>query len=697
MVHATFFFTLLSLSSLHSMDLPMDFRPPAIPLVVHDPYTSIWSFSDKLTDEWTRHWTGKNRTMTGLIWVDGRTFRFLGPEELGGIILPQIRCMVYPTRTEYTFENEVVQLRLTFLTPMLTEQFKWLTCPVTFVQFELRAMDGNEHNARVYFDIGTDWCVNDEKQVVTWELKDTSAENIALLRAGTVEQPVLAKAGDNIRIDWGYVYLGCEKAEHIQWATMPRNEMIQHFISRGELLQGVDTSGPRAVNDNPVGLAVAIQFDKIGTQPRGKYVAIGYDDIYSIEFMFEKLRPWYWKEWGEDFALLMSKVYKEFPNLLEKCKLWDTEILQQATKLGGKEYSALVGLTYRHVLGSGKVVMGPDNTPWFFHKECFSNGCIATVDVSYPASPFFALFVPALLRGMLEPVFHYARSPEWIFDFAPHDVGTYPKANGQVYGKKDGVLVLESQMPVEECGNMILMMALYTEVTGKIDYAREHWDLLEKWANYLKVHGRDPENQLCTDDFAGHLAHNTNLSLKAIMALGAFAKVSNLRHLATAEEWRKTAEEMAQDWVQRAKDGDHFRLTFDRENTWSMKYNLVWDKILNLNLFPESVAELEMAHYKKVQNTYGLSLDCRNDYTKVDWLIWCATLTQKREDFNTLYLPFYLFMNETPDRVPLTDWYNTKTAKCVGFRARPVIGGVYLPFLYERALWKTFSNKAQKF
>jgi hypothetical protein len=62
-----------------------------------------------------------------------------------------------------------------------------------------------------------------------------------------------------------------------------------------------------------------------------------------------------------------------------------------------------------------------------------------------------------------------------------------------------------------------------------------------QWANYLKAHGRDPENQLCNDDFAGHIAHNTNLSLKAIMALGAFAKMCEQRHFATAADWENLA------------------------------------------------------------------------------------------------------------------------------------------------------------
>ncbi|MGC8739541.1 MAG: glutaminase domain-containing protein [Candidatus Hydrogenedens sp.] len=683
---------------LHGIEFPEGFRPPAVPLVVHDPYTSIWSFSNTLTEQWCSHWTGRQRTMSGLLYLDRKVFRFMGPSELGGEAMKQVVCRIYPTRTVYEFEGGGVKLYLKFTTPMLTEDFRWLSTPCTYVEFELVSTDGGEHNAIVYFDIGTDWCVNVEKQIVKWERLNSPA-GLILLKAGTVDQPILEKSGDNIRIDWGYVYLVCSTSSANptgQTVLAERKTTVDTFVQGGLLPDKDDTGFPRAVEDKPVALAVTIPFHVSSQGGESKYVIVAYDDIYSIEFMHEKLRPWYWKEYGDNFVSLLDTVYQEYPGLKQKCEEWDTFLLNEAMQKFGLEYSALVGLTYRHVLGSGKIVVGKDNTPWFFHKECFSNGCIATVDVTYPASPFFALFAPSLLRGMLEPVYLYAKMPEWIFEFSPHDVGTYPKANGQVYGKDKNGFKLESQMPVEECGNMILATTLYAEVTGKIDYPREHWELIEQWANYLKQHGSDPENQLCTDDFAGHLAHNTNLSLKAIVALGAFSKMCQQRHLASAGEWENLARDMAKDWIERAKDEDHFRLTFDKLGSWSMKYNLVWDRILDLNLFPPEVARMEMEYYKSRQNQYGLPLDIRKDYTKTDWLIWCATLTNNKGDFNTLFQPFYRFMNETSDRIPLTDWYDTKTGKCVGFRARPVIGGVYIPFLYYRDLWFSIASKEDK-
>jgi hypothetical protein len=162
---------------------------------------------------------------------------------------------------------------------------------------------------------------------------------------------------------------------------------------------------------------------------------------------------------------------------------------------------------------------------------------------------------------------------------------------------------------------------------------------------------------------------------------------------AEASEYSQLAHALAERWVKEADDGDHFRLTFNKPGTWSQKYNLVWDRILGLNLFPASVAQKEMAFYKKVQNQYGLPLDDRATYTKLDWITWTATLTQNRDDFEALLNPVLAFLNATPDRSPMTDWYETKTARKVGFTARPVVGGVFIQMLYDKDLWHKYSSR----
>jgi hypothetical protein len=218
---------------------------------------------------------------------------------------------------------------------------------------------------------------------------------------------------------------------------------------------------------------------------------------------------------------------------------------------------------------------------------------------------------------------------------------------------------------------------------------------LTEWAGYLREHGLDPENQLTTDDFAGHVAHNANLSIKAIDALAAYADLAKLlHHEAEAAEYGSAAKTMAHKWIEMAKEGDHYKLAFNSTNTWSQKYNLIWDKLLGYNLFPASVRASEIQFYKTKLNVYGLPLDSRQDYTKLDWEMWTATLADTPADFDALVDPIYKWSNETTSRVPLTDWYDTKTGKQVGFQARSVVGGLFIKALSDKPLaekWRAAS------
>ncbi len=388
---------------------------------------------------------------------------------------------------------------------------------------------------------------------------------------------------------------------------------------------------------------------------------------------------------------LLRAALRDYQSLEQRSAAFDRELMDDLRKEGGEDYARLCALAYRQTIAAHKLTADIDGTPLFFSKENFSNGSIDTVDVTYPSSPFFLLFNTTLLKGQLKPILDYAGLPRWRFPFAPHDLGRYPLANGQQYGA--GEASERDQMPVEESGNMLLMVAGIAQVDGNADFAKAYWPTLTKWAEYLKEKGLDPENQLCTDDFAGHLAHNANLSVKAILALGAYGKLAEaLGQTSVSEQYTSMARNFAKRWIDLANDGDHFRLAFDRPGTWSQKYNLVWDHLLGLNLFPQDVIEKELAFYKTHENQYGLPLDNRADYTKIDWLTWTASLEKSSSGFEALFDPAYKFADESTSRVPLSDWYDTKTGKQVGFQARSVVGGIFIRMLDDPAVWQKYAK-----
>jgi hypothetical protein len=669
-------------------------RPPAVPLVAHDPYFSIWSMADQLNGDNTKHWTGKPNTLTAAVRVDGKVWQVMGRDN-GTQPLTQKSVEVLPTRTIYAFEGGGISLGLTFLTPALPDDLDVLSRPVTYIDWKVLSSDGAPHQVQIYFDAGSELAVNTADEPVTWGRFQLDGQPV--LRMGSREQPVLAKRGDDLRIDWGYLYLQADKPEGVTAAAMVRQAARSAFNSTGRLPDSDDLNEQveQPVRRNQaMALAFSVDLGSVSSQAATRSLELAYDDQYSIEYFRRHEQPW-WRRHGAEASDLLRMARKDHDSLAARSEAFDKELMADMRRVGGEKYAQLAALAYRQTLAAHKLVADTDGSAMFFPKENFSNGCIATVDVIYPSSPFTLLFSPALLRAQLLPVMEYAAMGRWKFPFAPHDLGTYPQANGQVYG--GGERTEENQMPVEESGNMLIMTAALAKVEGNASFAQKYWPLLTKWAEYLKDKGLDPENQLSTDDFAGHLAHNANLSIKAILALASYGKLAEMTgHKSEADLYRKTAQEFAKKWVDMAADGDHYKLAFDKPGTWSQKYNLVWDRILGFHLFPAEVVKKEITFYEKNSHKYGLPLDNRRDYTKLDWLVWTATLAENHSDFEEIVAPAFAWANETPTRVPLTDWYDTVTGKQQGFQARSVVGGLFIKMLTDDAVWKKYSSRSRQ-
>ena len=794
-------------------------RAPAYPLVTIDPYTSAWSMSDNLYDGSIRHWTGKDFPLIGAIEVDGRTYRFMGtedvemlpivptsqqggwegkyvtakpsgnwksldyddsgwtsgigafgttvneptartdwsardifvrrefdlkeniggrplylefcndddavfyingievhstgsachkneviriPDEVAASLKPgrniiaaectnpvanglldfgilmqkdlhtaleqtavQTSVNVQATQTYYTFDCGPVSLTLTFTAPLLTDDLHLLSRPVNYISYKVTATDGKKHDIRLYFEASPRWALDQPYQAS--ESGTFTDGDLVFLRSGSREQDILAKKGDDLRIDWGYFYLAAEK-DGTQAAAGEAETLRRAFVS-GESLPEC-TSG-----ENGKGQMAFIR-DLGTTAAEEGRLLIGYDDIYSVEYFGQRLRPYWNTEGNCDILEMFHEADGQYAQIMKRCSAFDRQLMEEATAAGGRKYAELCALAYRQIIAAHKLVESPEGELMMLSKENNSNGSIGTVDITYPSSPFFLYYNTDLAEALLNHIYHYSESGRWKKPFPSHDVGTYPIANGQTY---------VGDMPVEEAGNMIIVTAAAAKLKGDASYAARHWETLTTWTDYLVEHGLDPDEQLCTDDFAGHFAHNVNLSAKAIMAIASYAMMADmLGKTDVAEKYGAIARDYAGKWMETADDGDHYRLTFDRPGTWSQKYNLVWDRLLGFNLFPEEVYDKETEYYLGRQNEYGLPLDSRETYTKSDWIMWTATMANDREAFDALIDPVYRFYNETLDRVPMSDWIWTDKPHHRGFKARSVVGGYWIRMLEEK-------------
>lgn len=626
----------------------MKMRVPATPIVNIDPYFSVWC--EKSVLENTVHWTGSPNTISGNVFIDGKEFHFLGfkaSEDIPNMTVENTYIDAFSTEIIYTNEN--IRLKIRFTSPLLPNNLYYTSRPVSYCKAEYESTDGKEHSVKIKFAVSEELVLNlkGEGRALSYkaEIKDCTA-----VKMGNGTQRVLWRSGDNVRIDWGWFYLAVKGAG-----------IIDHTVLNGMY-------------------AVTLEAEL----KNSALFAFAYDDIDSIEYLGERLKA-YWRKDGKTIEEAIIEAFNDYDEVTSLCKEFSDKLEAEAKAKGNEKYAELLLLSLRQVMAAHKLVVDKSGNNLYISKECMSNGCAATVDVTYPSAPLFLIYNTELLKGMLRPVMEYADTDEWTFDFAPHDVGRYPLVNGQHYGvSNDRVIDYNKQMPVEECGNMIVLFSAICDRDNSTDFVEPYLDTIDKWSKYLIKYGLDPENQLCTDDFAGHLAHNVNLSIKAIMGIVGYSRILNrLGENEKAKELMDTAKDYAASLLSRAKNSDgSYRLAYDKPETFSLKYNAVWDKLWGTKIFPEEFYKGEIERYKKELLPYGVPLDSREKYTKSDWLIWVASLCDNNDDFALFSDSLWSAYNTMRTRVPMTDWYFADTSEMRGFRHRTVQGGLFIRLMF---------------
>ena len=620
---------------------------------------------------------------TGGAYVDFGLFENILQGATGAEKARQTAVDVMATSTYYTFECGPVELKLVFTAPMLLDDLDLLSTPINYISYQVTSTDGNAHDVQFYLATTAQLTVDQMSQPTRSEL--ITENGVRYVKAGSVEQPVLKRAGDLITIDWGHLYVSSANGEVSMGdaATMEGN-----FRDNGQLeaYQGAKNSSDAASMPT---LAYMKDFGKVAEAR--SYMMIGYDEVKDIRYM-NKDYCGYWARNGKTIFQAFEELRDNYRSIMDRCRRQDQQIYDDGLAAGNVKYAELLAGSYRHVLAAHKLFQDDKGQLLYFSKENNSNGCVNTVDLTYPSAPLFLCYNTDLLKGMIRSILDYCQNTSrWGFpNFACHDLGTYPHANGQVYSitRPDGGGGFGGNMPIEESGNILTLCYAISRIDGNADWlSTADVNLLRQWALYLRDNGQDPDTQLCTDDFAGHWAHNANLSLKAIFGVAAYAEIARMKGQSESR-WKAFADkarQMALIWETDARDGDHYKLAFDRGGTWSIKYNLVWDKLWGLGLFSNDVMRREIKYYLSKQNTYGLPLDSREAYTKSDWVMWAAAMSPDTDTFLKFADRVWKYANETPTRWPLSDWYWTNgNGSARGFRARSVIAGHWMKVLMDK-------------
>ena len=632
--------------------------------MVLSPTLSMWLNHDRMTDDFITHWSGPTMAMAGLVRVDGTAFRFLGPQPDSTPALEQTHLFVTPTQTVAVMQGGGIQLNLTFSQAAFPDDLSYYSRPYAYITVNVAGLDGKSHAVVVYLDHAADVVVNRQDQQVVWAdasaaFNGTTSPHARALRMGGYDQIAFSNRGDGTKNDWGHVYFATD-SQRLQTAVQCYVNQARSNFAAGQPLPANDERKPRHANDQWPGSAFVLDFGSVGPSTvASDHFVFAWDDVYTMFYFHEYHVPLWRHLYKDSVGAMLAAAFSDYLDIRARCNAFDLQSLQQLTAAGGQRYATYTALAHRQATGATVAVWNPARQAvWAYMKEISSDGDVSTVDVVYPASPFFVLYGPELLKMTLLPVLAYGQNEtdiQYRLPWAPHHLGAWPVSD--ILGEE------QEQMPMEESANLLIMLAAIAQRQQRdVTYLKPYWPALTQWAMYLNVSLPDPGEQLCTDDFEGPSPHNVNLALKGILGLASFSLLLNYSGQVElgAAYWR-SAQGFVQQWLSMALDdsGDHYRLQFNLRDTWSTKYNLMWQYALQLDLFPQKVADSEVAWYLQHANRYGVPLDSRSAMVKCDWLSWAAAFASKQQDAEQLLDYIYTFANESPSRSPFSDWYNT--------------------------------------
>ncbi|KAI5899416.1 DUF1793-domain-containing protein [Schizophyllum commune H4-8] len=657
LLYALFAASLLTFTNAYNWTaLPIN--PPALPLAVRTPYLSAWlpqgtdgSGSGRaLNDEWPSFWRlDETFGWAGFVKVDGAAYSFLGS----------------------------VNLTINFLSPIEPDDLVRQSTPFSYMAVTAASTDGAPHSVQVYSDISGEWLVGDTTRVANWTTTTTGGTLIH--QAQLKDQTPFAELDD--RVLQGSVYYALQDAGSSTYQTGQNTVVRAQFIDNGSLANTQDTDF-RAIRDDWPVFGLAQDLGDVSTTASEPVVfAIGHVRDPVINYIQPdgtmQGRSYYWRSKYDSVTELITAFLSDYPYALARATTLDAQIRKDAEAIS-PEYADIVELSMRQSFGATEITISGSEGAWntsdvlMFIKEISSDGNLNTVDIIMPAWPVFVYTNIDYCKYLLLPLLDYQASGQYPNKYAVHDLGAhYPVADGHNDGQ-------DEPMPIEESGNMVIMLLDYTQRSGDTSLIDTYSDLLDQWGAYLVGNMPFLADQLATTDFAGSLPNQTNLAVKGIIALEAMSVIKEKYQSdeEAAKSYHDTAASYLTTWQEHgiSADGSHLTLEYGNHTTDVLAYNLAMDKLLGLDFIPDSVNDMQSAYYATNTAKYGFPIDSRTAYTSAQWMIWTtlSTTSAVRDQFITA---LHAWLTSGITQAPFGDRFLDDTGANSGNRGRPVVGG----------------------
>ncbi|EIW62026.1 DUF1793-domain-containing protein [Trametes versicolor FP-101664 SS1] len=657
------------------------FNPASVPLAVRSPYLSAWlpqGAGTALNDAWPTFWTGSILGWAGFAKVDGVTFNWLGTPAVAGTTFnkaTQKSLQFTSTQSIFVMTAGPVDLTVTFLSPVEPSDPVNQSLPLSYYSVSAASNDGKAHSVQIYTDISAEWVTGDNSLTANWT---TTTGSVLTHQVQLATQTQFGEVSDHIQ--QGSAYHSTLNTVGATWQNGQDTVVRAQFINNGKLTNAGDTAF-RAVSDRWPVFAFAHDLGTITGATAPVVFAVGHARDPAVQYIvaggaLQSRSLFFWTRFST-VASAISTFLGDYSNALVRAKAFDAKVNADATKISA-DYASIVALSIRQGFGAIETTVSRTGSGFntsdvlVFMKEISSDGNVNTVDVIFPAWPLFLYTNPTLGKQLLLPLFEYQATGQYPNKWSVHDMGaSYPKALGHNDGKDEA-------MPVEESGNMLIMTLSYTQKSNDLSLIKTYFNLLDQWTQFLITDSLIPANQISTDDFAGSLANQTNLAIKGIVGIKAMAQIASLvGDTARSANYSSIAASYVQQWQKFAtsSDGTHLTLSYGDSASWGLSYNMFADKLLQTNVFPASVFDMQTTWYSTHANAFGVPLDTRHTYTKSDWSIWTAGLVTTTAVRDLLISSVRKYAADGKSSQPLGDWYETTDGSVEGFRARPVVGG----------------------